>query len=75
MRKRVYQNRVLPILTEDSAFHGLNAAGKKPIRSIEMTEINSSFMMMFPLPMKRQQPHNQPMQFLMTRWIYLTLKF
>ena len=48
MRKRVYQNRVLPILTEDSAFHGLNAAGKKPIRSIEMTEINSSFMMMFP---------------------------
>lgn len=48
MRKRVYQNRVLPILTEDSIFHGLNAAGKKPIRSIEMTEINSSFMMMFP---------------------------
>ena len=48
MRRRVFQNRVLPILTEDSAFHGLNAAGKKPIRSIEMTEINSSFMMMFP---------------------------
>lgn len=48
MRKRVYQNRVLPILTEDSIFHGLNAAGKKPIRSIEMTEVNSSFMMMFP---------------------------
>lgn len=48
MRKRVYQNRVLPILTEDAIFHGLNAAGKKPIRSIEMTEINSSFMMMFP---------------------------
>lgn len=48
MRKRVFQNRVLPILTEDSIFHALNAAGKKPIRSIEMTEINSSFMMMFP---------------------------
>lgn len=48
MRKRVFQNRVLPILTEDSIFHGLNAAGKKPIRSIEMTEVNSSFMMMFP---------------------------
>lgn len=48
MRKRVYQNRVLPILTEDSVFHSMNAAGKKPIRSIEMTEINSSFMMMFP---------------------------
>lgn len=48
MRKRVYQNRVLPLLTEDSIFHGMNAAGKKPIRSIEMTEINSSFMMMFP---------------------------
>ena len=48
MRRRVFQNRVLPILTEDSIFHGLNAAGKKPIRSIEMTEINSSFMMMFP---------------------------
>ena len=48
MRKRVFQNRVLPILTEDSVFHGLNAAGKKPIRSIEMTEINSSFMMLFP---------------------------
>lgn len=48
MRKRVFQNRVLPILTEDAIFHGLNAAGKKPIRSIEMTEINSSFMMMFP---------------------------
>lgn len=48
MRKRVFQNRVLPLLTEDSVFHGLNAAGKKPIRSIEMTEINSSFMMMFP---------------------------
>lgn len=47
MRKRVYQNRVLPILTEDPTFHGLNAAGKKPIRSIEMTEINSSFMLMF----------------------------
>ena len=48
MRKRVYQNRVLPLLTEDTVFHGMNAAGKKPIRSIEMTEINSSFMMMFP---------------------------
>lgn len=48
MRRRVFQNRVLPILTEDSIFHGLNAAGKKPIRSIEMTEVNSSFMMMFP---------------------------
>lgn len=48
MRKRVFQARVLPILTEDSIFHGLNAAGKKPIRSIETTEVNSSFMMMFP---------------------------
>ena len=48
MRKRVFQARVLPILTEDKVFHGLNAAGKKPIRSIETTEINNSFMMMFP---------------------------
>lgn len=47
MRKRVYQNRVLPILTQDKIFHEMNAAGKKPIRSIEMTEVNSSFMLMF----------------------------
>lgn len=48
MRKRVFQNRVLPLLTQDSVFHGLNAAGKKPIRSIEITEINNSQMLMFP---------------------------
>lgn len=48
MRKRVYQNRVLPILTQDKVFHELNAAGQKPVRSIEMTEVNSSFMLMFP---------------------------
>lgn len=48
MRKRVYQNRVMPILTQDEIFHDKNEAGKKPIRSIEMTEVNNSFMLMFP---------------------------
>lgn len=48
MRKRVFQNRVLPILTQDTVFQELNAAGQKPVRSIEMTEINNSFMLMFP---------------------------
>jgi len=48
MRKRVYQNRVLPILTNDEVFHGLNAEGKKPIRSIEVTEVGTSQMLMFP---------------------------
>lgn len=48
MRKRVYQNRVLPILTNDPIFHELNAEGKKPIRSIEVTEVGTSQMLMFP---------------------------
>ena len=48
MRKRLFQNRMLPILTQDTVFHSLNSAGKKPIRSIEITEINNSQMLMFP---------------------------
>ena len=48
MRKRLFQNRMLPILTQDKVFHSLNSAGKKPIRSIEITEINNSQMLMFP---------------------------
>ena len=48
MRKRVYQNRLLPILTNDEIFHELNAEGKKPIRSIEVTEVGTSQMLMFP---------------------------
>lgn len=48
MRKRVYQNRLLPILTNDSVFHTRNAEGKKPIRSIEITEVGTSQMLMFP---------------------------
>lgn len=48
MRKRVYQNRVLPILTNDPIFHELNAQGKNPIRSIETTEIGTSQLLMFP---------------------------
>lgn len=48
MRKRVYQNRMLPILTNDEIFRGLNAEGKKPVRSIEITEVGTSQMLMFP---------------------------
>lgn len=48
MRKRVYQNRLLPILTNDKIFHTRTAEGKKPIRSIEITEIGTSQMLMFP---------------------------
>lgn len=48
MRKRVYQNRMLPILTNDPVFHELNAEGKKPIRSIEVTEVGTSQLLMFP---------------------------
>lgn len=48
MRKRVYQNRLLSILTNDPVFHTKNAEGKKSIRSIEITEVGTSQMLMFP---------------------------
>lgn len=48
MRKRVAQNRLIPILSNDKVFHTRNAEGKKSIRSIEITEVGTSQMLMFP---------------------------
>ena len=48
MRKRVAQNRLIPILSNDKIFHTRNAEGKKSIRSIEITEVGTSQMLMFP---------------------------
>lgn len=44
MRKRVYQTRIQPFLSGTPIFNETD----KPVRSIEVTQINNSFMLLFP---------------------------